>query len=85
MAPDSIQGCTGSEGSACSQVPAEPQDLAAPWEVPFVLMGNASYFRVVPNPPPPFFFFKSTQWLENDSSLGFLFVPLAIVLSSSSS
>lgn len=54
MAPDSIQGCTGSGGSACSRVAAEPQDWAAPWEVPFVLIGNASYFCVV-SPLPPFF------------------------------
>lgn len=57
MALNSIQGCTGSGGSACSWVAAELQDWAAPWELPFVLMTNASNFCLHPN--PLFFFFFS--------------------------
>lgn len=87
MAPDSVQGCTDSGGFACSWEAAEPQDWTAPWELPFVLMAKASRFCLPSNlPHPPFFYFvKSTQWPDNDSSLGFLFVPLAIVLPSYSS
>lgn len=55
MAPDPIQGCTGSGGSACSWVAAELQDWAAPWEAPFVLMGNASYLCVCVCVCVPFF------------------------------
>lgn len=66
MALNSIQGCTGSGGSACSRVAAETQDWAAPWELPFVLMSNTSHFCLYPNPPPFFFSFQfhtvAWQW-----------------------